>query len=110
MKLQASRMRKPRSALVLLLLLLVFGVSLAVPAEDVLETPYDESESMPYEKTPLFSIVVLEIVAAAATGLTCASPLCFGFSRLRYQCRRRSSAQLRHVNDSLTILDHSLRC
>jgi len=48
-------MRKPRSVLVLLLLL-VFNVSVVVPAEDVPETPYDESEALPYEGTPVFSI------------------------------------------------------
>ena len=49
-------MKRPCSIFVLLVLL-VFGVSLAVPAEDVPETPYDESEALPYEGTPLFSIV-----------------------------------------------------
>ena len=50
-------MRRPCSILVLCVLL-GFGVSLAVSAEDVLETAYDESEGLPYEGTPLFSIVV----------------------------------------------------
>ena len=48
-------MRKPCSIL-LLCVLLGFGVSLAVPAEDVPETAYDESEALPYEGTPVFSI------------------------------------------------------
>ena len=55
-------MRTPRSAIVLLLLL-GFGVSLAVPAQDLPDTAYDESETLPYESTPLFSIVV-PLVAA----------------------------------------------
>ena len=50
-------MRRPCSILVLCVLL-GFSVSLAVSAEDVLETAYDESEGLPYEGTPLFSIVV----------------------------------------------------
>jgi hypothetical protein len=58
-------MRRPCSVLVLCVLL-GFGVSLAVPAEDVPETAYDESEGLPYEGTPLFSIVV-PLVAARAT-------------------------------------------
>ena len=45
--------------------LLGFGVSLAVPAEDVLQTAYDESEALPYEGTPQFSIGVLLGVARA---------------------------------------------
>jgi len=48
-------MKKPHFILVLFLLL-AFGVSLAVPAEDVPETPYDESEALLYEGTPLFSL------------------------------------------------------
>jgi hypothetical protein len=48
-------MRKPRFALILFVLL-VFGLTLAVPAEDVLETTYDESETQPYEAIPLLSI------------------------------------------------------
>ena len=57
-------MRRPCSILVFCLLL-SFSVSLVVPAEDVPETAYDESESLPYEGTPLFSIVVP--LAAART-------------------------------------------
>ena len=50
-------MRKSRSALVYLLLL-VFGVSLAVCAEDLPETAYDESEGRPYKDTPPLAITV----------------------------------------------------
>ena len=50
-------MKRPCSILVLCVLL-GFGASLAVPAEDVPETAYDESEALPYEGAPLFSIVV----------------------------------------------------
>ena len=50
-------MRRHWSVLILFVLL-GFGVSLAVPAEDVPETAYDESEALPYEGTPLFSIVL----------------------------------------------------
>jgi hypothetical protein len=58
-------MRRCCSILVLCVLL-GFGVSLAVLAEDVPETAYDESEGLPYEGTPLFSIVV-PLVAARTT-------------------------------------------
>ena len=50
-------------SVLVLCVLLGFGVSLAVPAEDVPETAYDESEGLPYEGTPLFSIVVPLLVA-----------------------------------------------
>lgn len=49
-------MRKPCSALIIFVLL-VFGLSLAVPAEDVAEAAYDESETQPYDAITLFSIV-----------------------------------------------------
>jgi hypothetical protein len=49
----------------LLLAALVFGLSLAIPAEDNAETPYDESEELPYDCAPPFSIgVVLESARA----------------------------------------------
>jgi hypothetical protein len=50
-------MRRPCSILVLCLLL-GFASSPAIPAEDVPETAYDESEGLPYEGTPPFSIMV----------------------------------------------------
>ena len=48
---------KPRCA-VLFLMVLTLGVSLGLPAEDVLEEVYDESEALPSESIPLISIVV----------------------------------------------------
>lgn len=55
-----------RYSILVVCILLGFGVSLAIPAEDVPETGYDESEVLPYEDTPLFSIVV-SLVAARTT-------------------------------------------
>lgn len=46
---------KPRFVIVFLMLLSL-GLSLSVPAEDIPETPYDESEALPYEAIPMFSI------------------------------------------------------
>ena len=46
---------KPRFAIVFLMFL-ALGLSMGLPAEDVLETTYDESETVPFEGTPLFSI------------------------------------------------------
>ena len=53
---------KPRCAVVFLMIL-TMGVSLGLPAEDVLDAVYDESEALPYEGTPLFSIVVPPVAA-----------------------------------------------
>jgi hypothetical protein len=55
-----------RCSILVLFVLLAFGLSLAVPAEDVPETVYDESETLPCESTPPFSIVV-PLVAARTT-------------------------------------------
>jgi hypothetical protein len=101
-------MRKASSVLVLFVLL-AFGVSLAVPAEDVPETAYDESEALPFEGTPRFSTIVPETVTAAV--VTCASPPRFGFSGNR--CQRRPDCQQGFSNltsDSLAMVHQSLRC
>jgi hypothetical protein len=58
-------MRKPRSALILFVLL-VLSLSFAVPAEDALETNYDESETQPYEAIPLLCLAS----PLAASGMT----------------------------------------
>lgn len=48
------------------LMLMSLGLGLSVPAVDIPETPYDESESAPYEITPLLSIA-LRLGAAPKT-------------------------------------------
>jgi hypothetical protein len=53
---------KPRCAVVFLMVL-TFGVSLALPAEDVLDAVYDESEALPYEVITPVSIVVSPLSA-----------------------------------------------
>jgi hypothetical protein len=55
-----------RPSILILFVILGFAVFLAVPAEDVRETAYNESDSLPYEGAPLFSIVV-PLVAARTT-------------------------------------------
>jgi len=101
-------MRGPRSVLVLLLLLM-FGVCLVVSAEDVPETPYDESEALPYESTPLFSVAVLQASGRITKAeLNCA----FRFVSSTKRCKRRceGSPQSRCVSDSVIVLDHAFRC
>ena len=48
---------------VLFLMILASGVSLGLPAEDVLDAAYDESEAVPYEVVPPASIVVSPLSA-----------------------------------------------
>ena len=58
-----------RNSLPFLVLFLtsIFGVSLLCPPEDIPETPYDKSESVLFEDTPVFSIL-------APTNYTTTSP------------------------------------
>ncbi len=53
---------KPHLA-VLFLMVLTLGVSLGLPAEDVLDAVYDESEAVPCAVVPLASIVVSPLSA-----------------------------------------------
>jgi hypothetical protein len=95
----------------ILLLLLSFSVCQALPAEDVPETAYDESEGLPYEATPLFSIVVPQASARIGkASLSCDSQLHYKPLTKRCERRRENNARPSLVQDSLTILNHSLRC
>jgi hypothetical protein len=103
-------MRRSCSILVLCVLL-GFGVPLAAPAEDVPETPYDESEALPYDITRLFSIVPPQASGwKAKAELSCGSPLRSTSVTKECQLRRDNNARLRCFPDSLPILNHSLRC
>jgi hypothetical protein len=53
---------KTRFAIVFLMIL-ALGLPLSFPAEDIPETAYDESEALPYEGTPLFSIEMPPLAA-----------------------------------------------
>jgi hypothetical protein len=53
---------KPRFAAVFMMILAVC-LSLGLPAEDVLDAVYDESEALPFEGVPLFSIAVRPMAA-----------------------------------------------
>jgi hypothetical protein len=52
--------------------LLVMGLPLAVPAEDLPETAYDESETLPYEATPQISESMPQPTASAAEAMPAA--------------------------------------
>jgi len=97
-----------RSALVLLAAFLL-SLSFAVPAEDVSETPYDESECLPYEGTPLFSIVAPQASGRIAESGSSAS-LSFNSSTECAKLRREKNALPGCVPVSFTILNHSFRC
>ena len=96
--------------MLILILFLSFSVCQALPAEDVPETAYDESEGLPYEATPLFSIVVPQASARIAKAELRCSLLHFNSLTKRCKRRRENNARPGYVQDSLTILNHSLRC
>jgi hypothetical protein len=104
-------MRRPCFLLVLCVLL-GFGVCLAVLAEDVPETVYDESDSLPYEGTPLcFTTVSQPVASRVPAPRAHISPLWSGSLREPGQRHLDHSAGSPYpVSDSLIILDHSLRC
>ena len=71
---------QPRLAVVFLMIL-TLGVSLGLPAQDVLDTVYDESEALPLEVIPPFSIVL-----RAPPSRTTQPTLIFFHPKLRAPC------------------------
>jgi hypothetical protein len=101
-----------RCSILVLFVLLGFGVSLIVPAEDVPETPYDESETLPFEGTPLFSITIPRASARITTAAESIGGSLLGAtsSTKRGQRRRENNTWSRCVTNYLITLNHSLRC
>ena len=105
-----GRRTKQRFAVVFLMTLTVI-LSLGLPSEDVLDAVYDESEAVPYERTPVFSIGVSRTSARRAnTEFDCGPLLRLNSSTNRSVCRHKKSIESRAVPDALTIINHSLRC
>jgi len=96
-----SCMRKLHCVLALLVAM-VFGLSLAVPAEDIPDTAYDESESMPYMSALSLSLVLQESTRALRI-------LPVGRSNSRLVLKESGSAVC-PICESLNILVHSIRC
>ncbi len=103
---------KPRFVIVFVMLLSL-GVSLGLPAEDVLDAVYDESEALPCETTPLFSIVAPQGSVRIPKGELSHDSLQH-FESLMTSCRlcRETSARSLSVPDSLTVTNQplTLRC
>jgi hypothetical protein len=102
-------MRRASSILVLCVLL-GFGVSLAVQVEDVPETAYDESEGLPYEATPLFSIVVPLVAARTTQALSRSCPRLIAPSLFASERVRDTDANRPTDARILLVLLHTLRC
>src|ERR1017187_4515480 len=60
---------------IVFLMVLALSLPLAFPAEDIAETPYDESETLPYEVTPLASIAARSMATRTAQEGLSFSPL-----------------------------------
>jgi len=103
-------MRRAYSILVLCVLL-GFGVSLAVQVEDVQETAYDESESLPCESTPVVFIAAPKAVRDAPAMRPGASQLLrTSLSGPKVRGSDRWAELHCAVHSSLMILNHSFRC
>jgi hypothetical protein len=86
-------------------------LSFALPTEVVPETAYDESESLPYETSALFSIAVPKDVSEPSADPAAASlPRVACLRRLGLGLLDQRTGSAHPICDSLTILDRSLRC
>jgi hypothetical protein len=103
-------MRRSRSVLVLFVGL-VFGLSFAIPAEDIPETLYDESESLPYESALPLSIVLQESDLVLQSVLTSGFQLPFDPIARRAEISSGQRKQPAHpMFASIPILNLCLRC
>ena|SRR5271165_44507 len=92
-------------------LTIVLGLFLAVPAVDIPETTFDESETPAYEGTPLFSIEIPQAAAPEAPDVRNAAELRSGaLSRLTStRSSGKDAARSPDVRDALALLS-ILRC
>ena len=95
-------MKRSRCLLVLLTAL-ALSFSFVVPAEDIPETPYDESESLPYESTPSSSIVLQQSACSLQV-----APTLSGDSRPMHHAARTQLAGF--ISECVIIFDLPLRC
>jgi hypothetical protein len=102
-------MRTFRCVLVLLVAV-VFGVTPLFPAEDLPETPYDESEPLPYEGTPLLSGDIVQEPAPVPHVVPIVPSDLFPAPKHASSWAGCRDLAAHHRPNSLIILDHTLRC
>jgi hypothetical protein len=95
-------MKRPHHK-VLFLVFLAMGLLLTVPAEDLAETAYDESEGMPYETTPLIS-ETLPQAAAATTPAAPGTPRLQSATPLPRTARRHSGPDVHRSSEKRATL------
>ena len=106
-----GKVAKSRCALIFLTIL-TLGVSLGLPAEDVLDSVYDESESVPFETNPQFRTADEQLRAGEPQAVTkrVSAPGCRCVDARRVRQSQQTNSPVHPANDSLIILKHSLRC
>ena len=92
-------------------LTIVLGLFLAVPAEDIPETAFDESETPAYEGTPLFSVEVPQAAAPEAPDVrSAADPRSGALSPLTFtRSNGEDAARSPNGRPALALLS-TLRC
>jgi len=106
-----NAVRKLRLGFVFLLAI-ILGLSLATVPEDAPETAFDESETLPYETTPLFSIVVPQAAAQAPEDrqTRVSAPAVSPLTELRGRRLQGEKVAVHPDSHPLTVLHCSLRC
>jgi len=98
-------------ASLILFLALAFGLFSAIPAHDVPETPYDESETAPYESAPsLLNEAVDSARMLLPAAPTPSSPSCAALPTGRAETRIECMKQVHPISDCLALPAYSLRC
>lgn len=103
-------MGKPRRV-VFFVMIMALGVSLGLPAEDVLDVVYDELEAVPYEAPLGFSFALPQTLAPIAKTDPGHSPVSGGGPSTKgREVAPGNNAGKRNVSDSLFIVNRSFRC
>lgn len=94
------------------LAILTLGMSLGLPAEDVLDSVYDESESVPFEVNSQSRTVEEQRRADEPQAVTMrvSAPSCRCVDAGRECQHQQSNSPLHPAHNSLIIVKHSLRC
>ena len=101
---------KPCFAIVFLMML-AMSVSIALPAEDVLDSVYDEMETLTFESTPAFSSSVDGTSQRASQKQAPRPKYCpVSESRFRGGCAENLVTSLHPSFASVTLFDNCLRC
>ena len=95
---------------IIIVMSLALGLFLALPLEDLPETAFDESQTQPLERPVLFTGRPLHVAARADRPSRNLEDELGVSSMMSVGDAERTSPPLHPNPDSITILDHSLRC